>query len=571
MKLLDWVVLTLSLVVIVSYGLYKSRGSQTMRGYLLADKSMPWWAMGLSIMATQASAITFIGTTGQAYVDGMRFVQFYFGLPLAMVILSATVVPYFHRANVLTAYEFLEQRFDAKTRMATSLVFLIQRGLGVGLALYAPAVVLSVILGWSERITVLLMAGIVIAYTVSGGIRAVTWTDVQQMMLIFLGIAGAFLTALFLLPKEVSLGDALYLAGASGKLNAVDLSFDLNNRYNLWSGLIGGMFLALAYFGTDQSQVQRYLQGKSIAHSRLSLLFNAWVKVPLQFFILLTGAMVFVFYQFERPPMLFNKTGAASIENASENPLADRYQAVLQQYDQALDHRRQAAQQLLQDRHNGGEASAPASLRQFQQANRAVEEVRQEGIELVRESNGGRDYDDTNYIFLSFVTRYFPAGLVGLIIAAIFAAAMSSISAELNSLATTTMVDFYRRHWNRSATDSHYVRVARTGTVFWGVYAAVFASFGSGLGSLIEAVNMVGSLFYGSVLGVFVLAFGFRRATGTGAFAGLICGEIAVLLTSWLTGISYLWYNVVGCVTVVGTGLLVSAAMPQPRPREGKL
>ncbi|MBI4443023.1 MAG: sodium:solute symporter [Acidobacteria bacterium] len=562
MRPLDWFVLILSLVVIVGYGLYRSRGSQTMQGYLLANRSMPWWAMGLSIMATQASAITFIGTTGQAYVDGMRFVQFYFGLPLAMVILSATAVPYFHRAKVMTAYEYLEQRFDAKTRMATSLVFLVQRGLGVGIALYAPAVVLSVILGWSERVTVLIMAGAVIAYAVPGGIRAVTWTDVQQMMLIFLGVITAFLTAIVLLPAEVTFGDALYLAGTLGRLNAVDLSFDLTNRYNLWSGLIGGMFLALAYFGTDQSQVQRFLQGKSIAHSRNGLLLNAWVKVPLQFFILLTGAMVFAFYLFEKPPMLFNRAAAARIETTNDDSLAQQYQQVQRDYDQALESRRQAAQQVLAERHNGSRAS-DASRQQLLETNRALEQTRRQGMDLARAANGGKEYDDTNYIFLSFVTKYFPVGLVGLVIAAIFAAAMSTISAELNSLATTTVVDIYRRHLNRQGSDSHYVRAARLGTTFWGIYAAVFASFGGRLGSLIEAVNMVGSLFYGSVLGVFVLAFGFPRATGTGAFAGLLIGEVAVLLTSWLTGISYLWYNVVGCVTVVGVGLLISAVMPR--------
>ena len=565
MRTLDWMVLILSLVTIVGYGLYKGRGSSTIQSYLLADKSLPWWAMGLSIMATQASAITFIGTTGQAYVDGMRFVQFYFGLPLAMIIISATVVPFFHKAGVVTAYEFLEQRFDAKTRLAASIIFLIQRGLGVGLALYAPAVVLSVILGWSERVTVLIMAGVVVSYAVPGGIKAVTWTDVQQMMLIFLGILGAFFAAVWLMPSDVSFGDALFLAGASGKLNAVDFSLDPNNRYTVWSGLIGGMFLALSYFGCDQSQVQRYLTGKSVGHSRTSLIFNAIVKVPLQFFILLTGAMVFVFYQFERPPLLFNKTAETRIEQAGQagNALAGvQYQAALEQYNEALEERRDAAYRLLEARRNGSPAADPAELRD---ANRAVDAARREGITAVELAGDGRPYDDTNYIFMTFVTTYFPVGAVGLIIAAIFAAAMSTISAELNSLATTSMIDIYRRHFHRGATDRHYVFIAKSATAFWGLYAAVFAFFGGRLGSLIEAVNLVGSLFYGSLLGVFVLAFGFPSAkrhkygvSGTGAFTGLVVGEIAILLTSWLTEISFLWYNVVGCVVVVSTGLLVS-------------
>ena len=558
MRTLDWAVLIFSLVVIVGYGLHKSRGKQTIRDYILAGKSMPWWAMGLSIMATQASAITFIGTTGQGYVDGMRFVQFYFGLPLAMVILSATVVPFFHRARVVTAYEFLEQRFDSKTRVAAAVVFLIQRGLGVGLALYAPAVVLSVIFGWSERITVLIMAGIVLSYAVPGGVKAVTWTDVQQMMLIFFGVIVAFLTALYLMPSEVSFGDALYLAGVSGKLNAVDLSFDLQNRYNLWSGLIGGMFLALSYFGCDQSQVQRFLTGKSIAHSRLSLLFNGIVKVPLQFFILLTGAMVFTFFLFEKPPMLFNRTEAAKIEQgAAAQPQAE-YQAALEKYDRAHEERRQIAHQMIATRHNPPAGAVAINPSQLTAANRAVNEARREGIEALQKVSPGTAYDDTNYIFLTFVTRYFPVGLVGLVIAAIFAAAMSTISAELNALASTTVMDIYRRFIRRDAEDRHYVRAAKTATVFWGIYAGIFAFFGGRLGSLIEAVNMVGSLFYGSLLGVFVLAFGFRRATGTGTFIGLIAGEIAVLLTSRLTEISYLWYNVVGCVVVVVIGSIVS-------------
>lgn len=553
MRTPDWIVLVVSLVLIVGYGLYKGRGSGSIQGYLLADKSMPWWAMGLSIMATQASAITFIGTTGQAYVDGMRFVQFYFGLPLAMIIISATVVPYFHKARVVTAYEFLEQRFDAKTRLAASIIFLIQRGLGVGLALYAPAVVLSVILGWSERVTVLIMAGVVISYAVPGGIKAVTWTDVQQMMLIFLGIIGAFCAAVWLMPGDVSFGDALYLAGASGRLNAVDFSLDPNNRYTVWSGLIGGMFLALSYFGCDQSQVQRYLTGKSVGHSRTSLMFNAVAKVPLQFFILLTGAMVFVFYQFEAPPMLFNKTAETRIAQAGDGLAAAQYREALQQHDEALEARRAAAYQLLEARRNG--SADPSALRD---ANRAVEAARREGIAAVELAGDGRPYDDTNYVFLTFVTTYFPVGAVGLIIAAIFAAAMSTISAELNSLATTSMIDIYRRHFHRSASERHYVLIAKTATAFWGVYAATFAFFGGRLGSLIEAVNLVGSLFYGSLLGVFVLAFGFPSVTGRGAFIGLVVGEIAILLTYWLSGISFLWYNVIGCVVVIVTGLAVS-------------
>jgi Na+/proline symporter len=544
MRTLDWVVLIGSLVFIVLYGLWKGRGSNTVASYLLANRSMPWWAMGLSIMATQASAITFVGTTGQAYVDGMRFVQFYFGLPLAMVILSATAVPLFHKSGVYTAYEFLERRFDAKTRTLTSIVFLIQRGLGVGVALYAPAVVLSILLGWREHQTILVMGALVITYTVAGGIRAVTWTDVQQMTIMFIGIIASLFAVVLLLPSEVSLGDALYLAGTSGKLNAVDLSFDWENRYNLWSGLIGGMFLALSYFGCDQSQVQRYLTGKSIRHSRVSLLFNAVMKVPMQFFILLVGALVFVFFLFEPPPMLFHRAERERVEPSSE------YREIESRYADAVAQRRQAAQTLARNRDEAARAQYLASQRN-------LEAARGDGIALARRTAGGREYNDVNYVFLTFVTRYLPAGLVGLILAAVFAAAMSTSSAELNSLATATVIDLYRRHLRRDAGDRHYVRVSRAATAFWGLYAMGFASFGHRLGSLIEAVNLVGSLFYGSVLGVFVLAFWVKRATGTGASAGLLAGLAAVWWISTHTNISFLWYNVVGCVVVVAVGLLL--------------
>lgn len=576
MSLLDWIVLILSLAGIVGYGLYKGRGSDSVQSYLLADKSMPWWAMGLSIMATQASAITFIGTTGQGYSDGMRFVQFYFGLPLAMILIAAFVVPMFHRAGVVTAYEYIERRFDAKSRVATTLIFLIQRGLGAGLALYAPAVVLSVILGWPERVTVIIMAAIVLCYAVPGGIKAVTWTDVQQMMLIFVGIIAAFTTAVVMLPDNVGFSDALYLAGVSGRLNAVDLSFDLENRYNIWSGLIGGMFLALSYFGCDQSQVQRYLTGKSIAASRTSLIFNAVAKLPLQFFILLTGALVFAFYLFAAPPILFNRVQLARFQSASEPALAAQVQSAQREYEQALAERRSISEQLVAQRNGGTQQVAqaggatvgtPVVPEDLRRANGAVQDARKKGVELIQQINGGRPYDDTNYIFLTFVMKYFPVGLIGLVIAAIFAAAMSTISAELNSLATSSTIDIYRRFIKRDATDRHYVLVSKLGTIFWGVYAGVFAYFGGRLGSLIEAINMVGSLFYGSLLGVFVLAFAFKRATGTGAFIGLIVGEIAVLATWQLTTVSFLWYNLVGCAVVVCTGLLISSFS---RPAESR-
>ena len=540
MTTLDWIVLSGWLVFLVSYGLWRGRGSNSVNQFLLAGKTMPWYAMGLSIMATQASAITFISTTGQAYVDGMRFVQFYFGLPIAMVILSATAVPIFHRAGVYTAYEYLEQRFDAKTRTLVTIIFLIGRGLGAGVALAAPAIVMSVVLGWPFRLTAILMGGLVILYTTTGGIKAVTWADVQQMMMIMAALLLALLIAVFQLPHDVSFLDAVKIAGAAGRLNAIDTHFDLNNRYNLWSGLIGSTFLMLAYFGTDQSQVQRYLTGKSIGQSRLGLLLNAIAKVPVQFFILFIGAMVFVFFIFERPPLLFHPVEMQRLERTAEYP------ALQARYLEALDER-QAAARKLKDGGSGDD---------FRAAQQKVNAVRGEAGKLSRDS-------DTNYIFLSFVTHYLPRGLVGLILGVIFTAAMSASSGEINSLATVSMIDVYQRHFHPGATDRHYLLASRVATVFWGAYAVVFATFAQGLGALIEAVNQVGSLFYGSMLGVFVVAFFMKSARGTAAFWGVLAGQAVVFAVAYFTPIAYLWYNLIGCLVVLGVAWTMSRMGPR--------
>jgi Na+/proline symporter len=557
MRPLDWVVMFGWLAFIVSYGLYRGRGSTTVNKFLLAGKSMPWYAMGLSIMATQASAITFISTTGQSYTDGMRFVQFYFGLPLAMVILCATAVPIFHRANVYTAYEYLEQRFDAKTRALVSVIFMIQRGLASGLSLYAPAVVLSIILGWSDRWTTVMMGLLVITYTSLGGIKAVTWADVQQMSLILCGLVIALFMAIHLLPSNVSFADAVSLAGASGKLNAVTFHFDWDDRYNVWSGVVGGMFLALAYFGCDQSQVQRYLTGKSIAQSRLSLIFNAMAKIPMQFFILFIGAMVFVFFIFDRPPVLFQPV---ELKNVRNDP---RFGAVERRYEQAFANRKKAAQDYLEANHGGDKAAIQATIGRFQNAERELNDAHAAGEQLV-----GKGFDDTNYIFLSFVTRYLPAGLVGLIVAVIFSAAMSSTSGEINSLATVTVIDIYRRHVNRNAPDHHYLMASRCATLFWGLFAIGFAQFGRNFGALIQAVNVIGSLFYGGLLGVFVLAFCFKSVGANGAFCGVLAGEAAIFAANLFTKISFLWYNVIGCLVVVVVGVIVSRIVDRERKLE---
>ena len=555
MRQLDWVVLAGSLVFIVAYGLYRGRGSNTVSKYLLAEKSMPWYAMALSIMATQASAITFISTTGQSYVDGMRFVQFYFGLPVAMVILSATAVPIFHRAGVYTAYEYLEKRFDAKTRALVSVVFLLQRGLAVGLALYAPAVALTVILGWPDRTTTLIMGTLVVLYTTLGGIKAVTWTDFQQMLIMFTGLVAALITAVWLLPGDVSFLDAVTLAGAAGRLNAVTLNLDWNDDYNLWSGLIGGTFLALAYFGCDQSQVQRYLTGKSIAQSRISLLFNAMAKVPMQFFILFTGAMVFVFFVYVKPPLLFEQAALRKIQAPA---LASDYAPVEQRYNAAFEQRKEAARRIVEAKRSRDSAGWQAGLADYRASQKKLDAARREGARLVEKANGAPGFNDTNYIFLSFVTRYMPAGIVGLVLAAIFAAAMSTISAEINSLATVSVIDIYRRHLRKEKTDRHYLWASRGATVFWGAYAVMTAQYGKNLGSLIVAVNMLGSLFYGGMLGVFALAFYFPRVGGSAAFIGVLVGEAAIFYARFFTGIAFLWYNVIGCVVVIATWVAVS-------------
>lgn len=539
MRPLDWWVLGASLAGVVLYGVWRSRGSRTTHQYLLADRTMPWYAMALSIMATQASAITFISTTGQSYVDGMRFVQMYLGLPLAMILISAFAVPRFHASGVFTAYEYLEKRFDAKTRALASIIFLLSRGLAVGVALSAPAVVLTVIIGLPSQWTTLIMGALVVAYTASGGIAAVTWTEFVQMLVMTAGILAALLTVIFLLPAEVGLREALAVAGAAGKLNAAVWRFDWNDQYNIWSGVIGGMFLALSYFGCDQSQVQRYLTGKSVAQSRLGLLFNGVAKIPMQFFILFTGAMVFVFYVHTQPPLVFHPQAMKALERQAG------FSQLKHEYDAAFAQRKAAAQRL--------------DLSAFREAHGRVDEIRGRALALAGQAMGQERVNDTNYVFLWFVVHHIPAGVVGLIMAAIFAAAMSTISAEINSLATVTMVDIYRRFLRREERDGHYLASSRWLTLFWGVYAIVTALYAQNLGSLVEAVNRLGSLFYGTLLGVFILAFFFPRVKGTAAFLAMILGEAAVIAVWRSTDLAFLWLNAIGCIAVVASGCLLSA------------
>ena len=558
MHWIDWTIIAGYLIWLVWDGIRLSRQTEKIEGYFLANRSLPWWAVGLSVMATQMSAITLVGTTGQAYADGMRFVQFYFGLPLAMIILSLTVVPFFRRANVYTAYEFLERRFDVKTRALTSLLFLLSRGLACGVIISAPAIILSVVLGWDLRLTVLAIGLPTVFYTMKGGVQAVTWADVKQMVVIVTGLFAAIAVLLLGLPDEVGLEDALHVAGSVGRLQAIDFSFDLSETYTFWSGTLAGLFLMLSYFGCDQSQVQRYLTAQSTDQARRSLLMSAYWKIPLQAVILGTGVLVFLFYTFRPAPMLFDN---AHEETIAASPRAEEYRSLEREFEQAMDARRTAALAMAASQAEGATESDLAAARAaFTDHNATVDDLRGQAVELTKEVSGNDDYRDVNYVFPTFVTQHMPIGLVGLFIAAIFAAAMSSVAAELNALATASVIDFYRRHLRKEATDEHYLLASKVATVFWGGFACVVAIFAASAGSLIEVVNRYGSYFYGSILGVFILAIGFKRATGTGAFIGLLGGMTTVGLFANFTSVAFLWLNIVGAVAVTVVGLVVSAA-----------
>jgi SSS family transporter len=553
---LDWAVLIAYLVAVVAFGLWTGRGNRRIEDFFLAGRQMRWWAVGLSVMATQISAVTFIGTTGQAYTDGMRFLVFYFGLPFAMVVLCVTLVPFFYRARVFTAYEYLERRFDPRTRTLTSLLFLISRGLSVGVTLYAPSLVLSVILGWSEPATILLMGGSTILYVVYGGNKSVIWTDVVQMAIIWMGIFLCFGVAVTQLPTGFGLRDALALAQTSGRLRVMDTSPSLTTPYTLWSGLIGGLFLMLSYFGCDQSQVQRYLSGSSLTQSRLSLLFNAFLKVPMQFLILLTGVLVFVFYHFHPAPLLWNPVEMGKLEQRADPA---QLQAVQQRYAAAQTAREETAEAWVTSR-------KPDALAAYEAATVELAAARGDAVKMVERINGGARYNDTNYIFPSYILAHLPRGLAGLVIAVIFAAAMSTLSGEFNSLATATVVDFYKRFVRPSGGDAHELLVSRAFTAFWGGFACLVALRAGEFGSAIEVVNRFGSYFYGSILGVFLLAVLTPRASARGAFYGLLIGMAAVFAVSRYTAVHFLWYNVVGVVTVFVSGLVITAFSPGPPP-----
>jgi len=541
--------------------MWKTRGKKNIQDFLLANKTTPWYTVTLSIMATQASAITFLSTPGQAYVDGMRFVQFYLGLPLAMIILSVTAVPLFHNLKVYTAYEYLEQRFDLKNRLLGSVLFLIQRGLAAGFTILAPSLIVSILLGWDVQLTVLITGILVVLYTASGGTDAVNKTHLMQMLIITVGMGTAFFMIIYSLPKDISFLDATKIAGKMGKLNAITFDFDWKDRYNFWTGLIGGTFLALSYFGTDQSQVQRYLSGKSIAQSRIGLLANGAIKIPMQFGILFLGAMVFVFYQFALPPLFFN---SVETTNVKKSAYASEYQRLENKYEVIHNEKQAKIREMLDADKKNDKIKFSEAAESVNRSKKNALEIRKEAAGLIKKANPGADTNDTNFIFLTFVVNILPAGLIGLILAAIFSASMSSTSAELNALASTTVVDIYKRMIKPEGTERHYVMVSKLSTIFWGFYAISFALFANRMGSLIEAVNILGSLFYGTILGIFLIAFYFKKIGGSATFYSALAAELVVIGCFFFTDIPYLWYNVIGCVLLILLAHLVHPFVKKP-------
>jgi Na+/proline symporter len=567
MHWIDWTLIVLYLTWMVWDGIRLTKRSNELEGFFLGGRSLPWWAVGLSVMATQLSAITMIGTTGQGFIDGMRFLQYYYALPIAMVILSITFVPFFHNAKVYTAYEYLERRFDAKTRAFTSFLFLVSRSMSLGVVLSAPAVVFAVMLGTSVTNAVLITALPTIVYTMFGGVQAVAWTDVKQMVLIVAGLIAAVIVLILNLPPDISVIDGLRIAGSAGKLRTFDFSFDLTNQYTFWSGTIAALFLFLSYFGTDQSQVQRYLTTSSVDEARGSLLMSAYWKIPLQALVLLVGVFMFLFYTFTPQPLIFDSRTDRAMR---DGPQAREYLALEQQFGEATASRSAAATVMTRARAAGDSAQLAAAGEQFKVSESEVKSTRTKALQLIRTSRNEANFNDVNFVFPTFIMTRMPVGLMGLLIAAILAAAMSTVSGELSALSTASVIDFYRRFVRPDATDRHFLMVSRVATVFWGLFASVVAVYAAQLGSLIEVVNRFGSYFYGSILGVFILATGFKRATANGAFVGLLAGMTCVGLAATYTKVAFLWHNVTGAVAVVIVGLLVSALDPGRKRDSGE-
>lgn len=570
MSIIDWIVLFGTLIFIVSYGVWKTRGQKDMDSYLRGGSDSKWWTIGLSIMATQASAITFLSTPGQAYTDGMRFIQFYFGLPVAMIIISVFFLPMYYKLKVYTAYEFLETRFDLKTRMLAALIFLLQRGLAAGITIYAPAIILSSMLGWRLGYTTTIIGVLVIIYTVSGGTKAVTQTQKQQMAVMMGGMIIAGLLVIFSLPDNVGFVDAMHVAGKMGKLNVVNFEFDLNDRYNFWSGMTGAVFLFLSYFGTDQSQVQRYLSGKSLAESRLGLMMNGLLKVPMQFVILFIGAMVFVFYQFNQPPIFFNETVRTEMAATEQ---AEQFTEIEQQYESFFDEKRAVVDEFVEALNNEDDVQVENSAARLNEIQSESDQLRNQAKTVISNALPDAETNDKDYIFMNFVMNNLPIGIIGLLFAVIFSAAMSSTSSELNALGSTTTIDFYKRKIRQGLSDEHYLKSSKLFTLLWGVIAIIFASYLSLFENLIQAVNLIGSLFYPTVLGIFIVAFFVKFIQSNAVFLGALISQVVIIIVHYLNinetaGIftmGFLWYNAFGCLLVVGVSSILQWILPSKK------
>lgn len=554
MQLIDWIILTGTIAFIVWYGVYKSRGSKNVEDYIGGGKNAKWWTIGLSVMATQASAITFLSTPGQAYHDGMGFVQFYFGLPIAMVIICMVFIPIYHRLNVYTAYEYLESRFDRKTRTLTAILFLIQRGLAAGITIFAPAIVLSAVLGWNLTYLTIIIGVLVIIYTVSGGTKAVSVTHKQQMAVIFTGMVVAFFIILSYLPDSVSFTNALEIAGTGGKMDILDYSFDLENRYTLWSGLIGGSFLALSYFGTDQSQVQRYLTGGSVRESQMGMIFNGLLKVPLQFFILLVGVMVFVFYQFNTAPLNFNPAATETVLNSN---YAEQYKDLMLVNDEIQEEQQSLSLKYAETKDQLNETEVADFEKKYLALEKQQKEVREEARLFIDASDVEAESNDKDYVFIHFILHNLPKGFIGLLLAVILSAAMSSTASELNALASTTVIDLYRRNHKEAKSEGHYLAASKWFTLMWGLIAIAFASLADLFDNLIQLVNIIGSIFYGNVLGIFLLAFFIKSVKSNAVFIAAIITQAIVLLVFELELMPYLWLNVLGCMLVMTIAYII--------------
>ncbi|NVN19280.1 sodium:solute symporter [Muricauda sp. HICW] len=548
MALLDWIILGSTLIFIVAYGVWKTRGNNSVDDYVRGGDDVKWWTIGLSVMATQASAITFLSTPGQAFHDGMGFVQFYFGLPLAMIVICLVFIPIYKKLKVFTAYEMLEGRFDLKTRTLTALLFLVQRGLAAGITIFAPSIILSAVLGWDLRTLNIIIGISVIIYTVSGGTKAVSVTQKQQMFIIMLGMFFAFFFILGALPTDISFDKALKIAGANNKLNILDFSFDTNNRYTFWSGITGGFFLALAYFGTDQSQVQRYLSGRSVKESQWALIFNGIFKIPMQFFILLVGAMVFVFYQYNSSPLNFNP---AATEAIMQSDYANDYQALESDHKELEKEKRMAQHSF----------SAALELKEYNAIEQAKQDIikineketanRETAKDLIAKADATVETNDKDYVFIHFILNNLPVGLIGLLLAVILSAAMSSTASELNALGTITALDLYKRNVRKKHGQEHYLKATKAFTLLWGIIAIIIANVASLFDNLIQLVNIIGSIFYGNVLGIFLLAFFLKFVKGNAVFVAAIVTQIIVIIGWYLDWMSYLWLNAFGCVLVI--------------------